>query len=125
MDPLEDRLEREYQKALNLVGDIKPWPSEGEYFFCDDQEFPTVMYMAPTVEETIEGYKRVLKGFIADYRAGNVADEAIRMTPSWGGERKGAGRPKEGAKVRMMIPEDIARWIRRVGPEGVRKAMQG
>lgn len=109
-------LEKEFQKALKEIGPIEPWWSEedGLYVF-EHPAYPVVDYAAKTPQEVIEKYKRVLRSFIEDRLAGNVAESVERITTGRGGYRPGAGRSKGSAKDktrRISLPDDVATWLK-------------
>jgi hypothetical protein len=108
-------LEKEFQKALKEIGPIKPWWSEeDELYVFEHPAYPVVDYAAKTPQEVIEKYKRVLRSFIEDRLAGNVAESVDRMTPGRGGHRPGARPPKRSTKRktrRINLPDDVATWL--------------
>ena len=106
-------IEKEVQKALMEIGEIKPWFSDeyGFYVF-KHPTYPVVDYVGDTPEETIEGYKRILKEWIQERINQNIPDFVEKMTSGRGGARPGAGRPKKEETTQIRIPTDIATWLR-------------
>ena len=121
-------LDAEYRKALAEVGEINPWWSdEDEMYVFSHPAYPAVDYLDPDPERVIRRYQEVMKEFIRNRMAGNLADVVERITPGRGGARPGSGRPRnEIATVTIRIPEDIASWLK-ANPEkhfaAIRKLM--
>jgi hypothetical protein len=113
---MKPNLETEYQKALKEIGTIEPWWSEEDGFYIfEHAAYPVVDYAADTLEETIQGYQRILKEWIVDRLAGNVADVAERITSGRGGARPGSGRPKGTVKnptAVVRLPLKVAQWLK-------------
>ncbi len=111
---MSHEIERNLKVALAEIGDIKPWKEEGGYYFRHDT-YPVVDYMADTPQDTIKGYKRILREFIEDRLQGNLSSLAERTTSGRGGKRPGAGRPTSQSSTRISIPDDIldvVNWLR-------------
>jgi hypothetical protein len=125
-----DELEKELKTALQEVGDIAPyWSEEDGMYVFEHPAYPMVMHADPDPEETRKGYLRALSGFVEERLQGTVAEDVERITSGRGGSRPGAGRPvgtKKAAKVRMMVPVDIAAWLQEPQHvDQVRRLMEG
>ncbi|RJQ48794.1 MAG: hypothetical protein C4530_24170 [Desulfobacteraceae bacterium] len=110
------RIDKEFRIALNEIGPIEPiWSEADQMFYFEHDNYPAVIYGAKTTEETVKGYKRVLREWIEDRLAGNVAPGVERITSGRGGYRPGAGRPKkeptEAVRVQKNIL-DVVNWLR-------------
>jgi hypothetical protein len=112
---MNKQLERHYQIARKEIGEIKPWWSdEDEMYVFEHEAYPVVCYANPEPEVVIKRYKQVLKDFIKDRLAGNVAESVERITPGRGGSRLGASRAKGSTKnktKRITLPNDVATWL--------------
>lgn len=113
---MKNSVEMEYRKALKEIGEITPWYSDEYGFYCfSHPAYPVVDYIADTPEETVMGYKRILREWIADRMAGKVPTYIEKMTSGRGGRREGAGRPPGPPTKRISVPEEIAdvvNWIK-------------
>jgi hypothetical protein len=121
-------IKAELEKALQEIGEIKPWWSEEDQMFIFEHEaYPFVMHADPDLGKTIAGYKRALKGFISDRMSGQLDATVDRATSGHGGLRVGAGRPKNQIPtIQIRLPLHIAQWIQ--DPEHIKvieKLMHG
>lgn len=106
-------IDKEFEKALTEIGEIKPWFSEPDGFYVfKHPAYPVVDYFGDTPELTIEGYKRILKEWIEERMDENIPEFVEKMTSGRGGARVGSGRPKKEPTTQIRVPSDIARWLR-------------
>ncbi|MBY0449269.1 MAG: hypothetical protein K2X01_01410 [Cyanobacteria bacterium] len=112
-------IDKEFQMALLEIGLIEPWWSkEDGMFVFEHNAYPRVIYADLDKKTVQDGYQRALREFIKERLAGNLSEEAERVTSGRGGKRSGAGRPKgSGTKEpteSIRIPKSIAAKIREI-----------
>ena len=104
------------KKALDEVGEIKPWFDRSVNAWVFGHPNYPVEYAGESKEEVIRGYPLYLKEFIRQRLNDNLAPFIEKKTKGHGGKRIGSGRPKgtkKETKIRIYLPTDIVKWIQK------------
>jgi hypothetical protein len=105
-------INKQLQIALSEIGEIQPWWSdEDQMFIFEHPAYPRVSHADADQGKAKAGYLRALEGFIEDRLAGNLAEEAERVTSGRGGARPGAGRPRKPKTLQRRLDADMAEWL--------------
>ncbi len=108
-------IEKHLKRALEEVGEIKPWFDKDVNAWIFEHKAYPVEYNGESKEEVIENYPKYLREFIRHRLNDKLHPLMEKATKGRGGKREGAGRPKGTKKAIptkvVRLPQDIAEWM--------------
>lgn len=107
------KLDQAVKTALAEIGNISPiWSEEDQMYYFQHPLYPDVIFADEKAMLIEPGYKRILRDFLKDRLAGELADATEANTKGHGGRRDGAGRKKRDMPTKSIrLPIDIATWL--------------